>query len=139
MTEIPGSQRLHQLALLTLDHGVASAADGPVNAFTVEEDSEGKRSLHRFASETLEEGLIHARASLRESPAELIAVCFDGFVTLEEGKFDAIWVMAQQRGDLRSQSFFQRYQPADAEGGFSPIGNAGWGGSADPLYRPDND
>lgn len=136
MTEIPGSQRLHQLALLTLDHGIASAPDGPVVAFAVEEAADGKRTMARFVSDTLEDSLIHARAHLRESSAELIAVCFDGFVTLEEGRFDAIWVMAQQRGMEHSQSFFQRYQPSDHEGGFTMLGNPGYGGPSDPLYKP---
>ncbi|WP_084077004.1 hypothetical protein [Demequina sp. NBRC 110057] len=136
MTEIPGSQRLHQLALLALDHGIASAEDGPVLAFAVEEDAEGRRTLGRFPSETLEEGLIHARAHLRESEAHLIAVCFDGFVTLEEGRFDAVWVMAQERGMEHSQSFFQRYRPADHAEGFASLGNAGYGGPSDPLYKP---
>lgn len=133
MTEIPGSQELQQLAILTLDHGIASATDGPVIAFAVEEDDAGRRRLTRFAADTLEEGLIHARAHLRESTAARIAVCFDGFVTLDEGRFDAVWVMAQERGDEHSQSFFQRY--TRSEGEFASLGNAGYGGPSDPLLR----
>ena len=135
MTEIPGSDQLHALALLALDHGIASAGDGPLIPFAAEEDAEGRRSLARFPSGTLEECIVHARGHVHASTASRVVVCFDGYVTVEEGRFDAVWVMAQEHGMKASVSFFQRYRAADA--GVEPIGNAGYAGEADPLLPVD--
>ncbi|WP_297081734.1 hypothetical protein [uncultured Demequina sp.] len=135
MAEIPGSDQLHALALLALDHGIASAGHGPVIPFAVEEDSEGRRSLTRFPSGSLEEGIVHARGHVHASSAPRVVVCFDGYVAVEEGRFDAVWVMAHEVGMAASVSFFQRYRSADAA--VEAVGNAGYAGEADPLLPVD--
>ncbi len=135
--EIPGSPRLHDLALMALDHGTASAEDGPVIPFVVAEDASGKRSLARFSAGTLEASVQFAFDHAKTSDATRIAVCFDGFITLEDGRFDAVWVVAQERSDEAAITFYQRYRTAHSALGFAPIGNAGFAGDNDPLFAAD--
>ena len=131
MADIPGSDRLHALAVLALDHGVASVRDGALVAFAVEEDAQGRRTVTRFPNPNGEEGVVHARGHVHGSDAARVAVCFAGFVALEEGRSDAVWVMAQEPGLDASVSFYLRYRTADARA--QPVGNPGYGGQADPL------
>lgn len=131
--EIPGSPELHQLALMAIDHGAASAEHGPVIPFTVEEDAEGKRSLTRFSAGTLEASVATAHDHAGRSDAARIALCFDGFVTLEDGRFDAVWVIAQERGHEEALTFYQRYSTAHSERGYGLIGNTGYAGVNDSI------
>lgn len=131
--EIPGSPQLHQLALAALDYGVENAPDGPLIPFVVTEGAAHKRVLTRIAGDTLEGSVARAFDTARQSDAERIAVCFDGYVTLEGGRDDAIWVVAHERGDHAAITFYQRYHTAHSATGFEVIGNTGYAGENDPL------
>ncbi len=122
---------------MALDHGAASAENGPVIPFTVEEDSEGKRSVTRFDAGTLEASVATAHDHAGESEAARIALCFDGFVTLDDGRFDAVWVIAQDRSEEQALTFYQRYSTAHSAQGYTVIGNAGYGGENDPIFGTD--
>ena len=131
MADIPGSDRLHTLAVLALDHGVASIESGALTPFAVEEDADGKRTLTRFPNPNGDEGVVHARGHVHGSSAARVAVCFAGPVALEEGRSDAAWVMAQEPGMDASATFYLRFQTADAVA--TAVGNPGYAGEADPL------
>ena len=131
MPDIPGSDRLHALAVLALDHAVTSIDAGALTAFAVEEDADGKRTLTRFPHSNGDEGVVHARGHVHGSSATRVAVCFAGPVALEEGRYDAVWAMVQERGLETSVTFYQRYETADAAA--RPVGNPGYAGEADPL------
>ncbi|GIG55274.1 hypothetical protein [Demequina activiva] len=131
MADIPGSDRLHALAVLALDHAVASMAGGALTPFAVEEDGAGKRTLTPFPNPNGDEGVVHARGHVHGSSAARVAVCFAGPIALEEGRFDAVWAMVQEPGLEASVAFYQRYETADATA--QPVGNPGYAGEADPL------
>ncbi|WP_062071886.1 hypothetical protein [Demequina sediminicola] len=131
--EIPGSSSLHALAIATLDHAVAGAAQGPVEPFVVEEDGAGRRTLTPCPGNTPDAGVARATEHANNSSAQRVAVCFDGFVTLEEGRADAVWVIVHERDDDAAQAFYQRYRTAHSEEGYAVLGNVGYGGENDPL------
>jgi alpha/beta superfamily hydrolase len=101
------------LVLLALDHGVGSISDARGEAlipFLLTQEDSG-RSLKRFAGATLEESVAMARAHAATLPAsvQVVAIAFDGFVTLEGTKAEAVIVQVQRRGSARSGSYAQRY------------------------------
>lgn len=135
MTDLPASNALQDLIFVALDHGVDSAREGgPVIPFLVEESTNGSRNLQRFVTEDLEESVSHARTAAANSTAERIVVCFDGYVTLDEERTDAVYVVGQERGGSNALTFLQRYRPADATGGFTPMGNTAYAGADDRLF-----
>ena len=122
------------LAFFALDHGVESIKNGgPLVPFAVTEGPDG-RNLERFASERLEEGQAHARAHVRSAgDAVRVAITYDGFVTLEGERSDAILVEAQERNRPASVILAQRYRPGGRLRRFSTIGNAAFLGDGEPL------
>jgi hypothetical protein len=133
VSEIPASEELMELAFLALDHGIASVTEGgPLIPFALTENGEG-RQLARFAAETLEEGQAHARQHVRASDALRVAIAYDGYLTIDDERTDAIFVEAQERGQSGSVSFAQRYRPAGRFKKFATIGNAAFVGSGESL------
>ena len=121
------SEDLFQLVYAALDRAVHSVAEGgPLAPFFIVEGSHG-RKLRRFASDTLEEG----QAAMREAVAKLgrgvsaYAMAYDGYMTFEGKKWDAILSEAAERGAPAGVFFAQRYQPKKgAFGRFKRVGNA---------------
>ncbi|MBL8018676.1 MAG: hypothetical protein JNM27_03345 [Leptospirales bacterium] len=103
-------------------HAVWSVSDGgPLIPF-VGIESDGKRDVHRFASEMLEEGVQKAREYFLQQQKRpgLALLAFDGFVTLEAGKIDAVIVeAADSRSPTGSAVFAIPYRPADHAKGFA--------------------
>lgn len=125
MSEIPASDELMELVFAALDHGIDSVSEGgPLMPFVLADVDEG-RTLTRFAAERLEEGVAQARSQARESPeAKRIAVAYDGYLTVEGERSDAVFVEAQERGAASSVVFAQRYRPGGRFRKLSTIGNA---------------
>lgn len=133
MSEIPATEELVDVVFAALDHGIDSVRDGgPLIPFVLAEDPEG-RSLTRFAAETLEEGQAQAREHAGSSDAARIAIAFDGYLTVEGERSDAILVEAQERGTDSSVIFAQRYRPGGRLRKFSTVGNAAFTGRGEGL------
>ena len=121
------SEALIELAFLALDHAIDSVSEGgSLIPFLFIERSDG-RELQRFASGTLEEG----QAAMREAVAELderataYAMAYDGCMTFEGKKWDAILSEAAEHGAPSGVFFVQRYQPKKGLFGKSKaVGNA---------------
>lgn len=130
MTEIAASDALVELAFAALDHGLESVrdGDGPLVPFALTEGAEG-RHLTRFAAELLEQGQEEARRHVRESDAERVALAYDGYLSVEGERSDAILVEAQERGTTISVVFAQRYRPEP----FEPVGNTAFVGPGASL------
>ncbi len=124
-----------ELAFAALDHGIASVADGgPLIPFAMIETPAG-RTLARFVADTLEEGQARAREHVgAAADAQRAAVAYDGYLTLEGIRSDAIFVEAQERGEAAAVVFAQRYRPAGRFKKFDTVGNAGFFGTGDPLF-----
>ncbi|WP_034227630.1 DUF3806 domain-containing protein [Actinotalea ferrariae] len=92
------SAQVHELASFALAHAVRSVVPegGPLVPFTLLETAEG-RSLHRFAGE-LGEAVEHARRHARGSGAVRVAVAWDGYLTGEGRREDALFVEASEPG-----------------------------------------
>jgi hypothetical protein len=135
VSEIPASDELLDLVFAALDHGIDSVSEGgPLIPFALAETPEG-RTLTRFATGHLEEGVAQAREHTREIPeATLIAIAYDGYLTIEGERSDAIFVEGQERGASSSVVFAQRYRPGGRLRKFSTIGNAAFAGEGDGLF-----
>ncbi len=95
MPDLDLSPAFSDLIFFALDHGVDLVRDsgGPLLPFVVT-SSNGERSLNVFATESLEESMAAARQFLAQLPAgaEAFAFAYDGFVTVEGVRTDAILV-----------------------------------------------
>ncbi len=121
------SEAFGELVFFALDHAVDSVREGgPLIPFLIIGRSDG-RELRRFASETLEEG----QAAVRKAVAKLehdvtaYAMAYDGYMSFEGSKWDAILCEAAERGAPSGVFFAQRYQPKQGVfGKFKAVGNA---------------
>lgn len=99
------------LAFAALDHAADSviAGGGPLIPFCLVEVP-GDRSLDRFVGE-LEQAQLQARATVRSTPnVTRGAVAWDGYLTIEDERSDAVFVEASEVGDESSVVLAQRYR-----------------------------
>jgi hypothetical protein len=76
------------------------------------------------------------RRAVANAPPEVckVAMAYDGYVTLEGTKYDAVFVEAGERGGASGVVFVQRYRPKGFLRAFSTIGNPAYIGDTDhPL------
>lgn len=92
------SPQVYELASFALAHAVRSIVPegGPLIPFSLVETAEG-RSLQRFVGE-LSEGIARARDCVRASGALRAAVAWDGYLTTEGRREDALVVEASDAG-----------------------------------------
>ena len=132
------SQQFADLVFLALDHGVESVRDsgGPLIPFVVFEQ-DGKRDLHRFATERLEEGQQRAREAIAAFPPSVTAyaLAYDGFITIQGSKADAILVEASERGRPAGVRMAQRYRPRKFLRSFQTVGNPVLVGECETLLQ----
>jgi len=138
MTELPISERLMEMIFFALDHGVGSVqAGGPLVPFVVTHDESAELPvLQRFLSETLETSLVEARRHCATVAADIkyCVLAYDGFVTVDGSKNDAIMVEAFERGTEEAVCFAQRYKPKGFLRKFSVVGNAAFLGMSPALF-----
>ncbi len=110
--------------------------------FVIVETAQG-RSLHRFVAEPYEVGVSEARRFVAVPPrdAQRVLICYDGFLSLEGHRTDAVLIEAQDCRRPYSATFALRYRPASDEGPIELIGDPMFTGPAEPLSqpRPDGD
>jgi len=136
--QIEMSEKFADLVFLALDHGVESVrdGDGPLIPFVITEQ-DGKRELHRYAAEMLEDCERQARDAVASLPASVTAYAFayDGFITVQGTKFDAILVEASERGRPAGVQMAQRYIPKDGSRDFQTVGNPALLGECEGTLR----
>jgi hypothetical protein len=116
--------KLMQLAGFFTAHAVwtVSLQQGPLPPMLVTE-LEGERSLTRFGKESsMEVAVAKAQKLLdnNEARAERGIILYDAFVTLEDGRCDAIIVQGQEHHpELLKMEIIQPYRPPNAPGGFA--------------------
>jgi hypothetical protein len=124
-----GADDLIDFALFALDHAADSVlpSGGPLVPFALIEKG-GSRELVRFPGD-LTEGIEKARQTVRASEEpHLAAVAWDGYLTVEGTRTDAVYVEASKAGDGESLIFAQRYSGSDR------IGNAAMVGRGESLF-----
>jgi hypothetical protein len=108
------SSELNDLMFLALDHGFASIEDksGPLVPFVMVRTISCQKTMHRFVCERLEEGVKKAKAYIEanKSELEMYAIAWDGYVTLEGKRWDAILVEASERSNELGFLLCQRYE-----------------------------
>jgi hypothetical protein len=137
MANLEMSQQFADLVFLALDHGVESVREGgPLIPFIIFERS-GERTLERFVAELLEQGEAHARQALANLPAEVTAYAFayDGYLTVEGTRTDAIYVEASERGRAAGVRLAQRYTPKEGSRSLQTIGNAAFVGEIETQFK----
>ncbi|MGW6132033.1 hypothetical protein ACWFNE_18585 [Cellulomonas sp. NPDC055163] len=114
------SPEVQALASFALGHAVHSIVPegGPLIPFCLLEDADGGRSLHRFVGE-LGESVERAREHVRASGAVRAAVAWDGYLTADGTRTDALFVEASDAG-RSSVVLAQRYSPVP--GRTAPVG-----------------
>ena len=133
MSETQASDALMEVVFAALDHGIDSVrGGGPLIPFVLEEGEAG-RSLSRFAAERLEEGVEQARAHASASSQDRVAVAWDGYLTVDGERSDAVFVEAQERATPSSLVFAQRYRPGGRVRRLDIVGNAAFAGPGEGL------
>lgn len=127
MAEITASEKLMELVFKGLDHGIYSIkdGDGPLIPFVMTKTNE-EIAMQRFMAETLEECVAQAKKyliELTEKP-DIAIMAYDGMITIEGTKFDAIMVDGYEKNDNKGYCFAQRYKPKKFLSRFKEIGNA---------------
>lgn len=90
---------LHELAFVAMEHALSSIEHGgPLIPFTLTEGAEG-RKLARFAGGKLEVMVVMARQALAQDASPSRAVlAWDGYLTSDGKRVDALFVEAYERG-----------------------------------------
>lgn len=113
--EVAVSERFAELVFWALDYGIECVSTGetliPFAAVLVD----GQRQLRRLLAEGPEAAERMLDRLLTQEPIEAYAYAYDGYVTLEGERSDAVFVEGAERGVL----FAQRYRPADHAAGFT--------------------
>lgn len=126
--QVDTSVEFNDLMFLALDHGVDSKKNGsaPLVPFVMVKNLNGENHAHQFAAETLEESLEKAKQYVdsQKSSIAIYAIVWDGFLTLDSKKWDAILVEAGEQG---SESGVLLAQRCEQTGIFKkkkqPVGN----------------
>jgi hypothetical protein len=123
------------VAFLALDHGVGIVADGTqLTPFAVVEEA-GERTLVRAQGDTLDGALAWLRQHIRDrSGLERAAVAFDGFLTGDGRRAEAVLAEAYERG-AEGLVLAQRYEwrGRGRRRRFEAIGNPAVVGATPPL------
>jgi hypothetical protein len=113
-TEEEPPTEFNDLMFLALDHGLSCIEDGngPLIPFAMTHTKGGERKLQRFVCDRIEEGIDRAKAFVEEHYNEIsmYAVAWDGYITLEGKKWDAIFVEAGMRDRFTGYLLCQRYK-----------------------------
>jgi hypothetical protein len=126
-------EEIFDLVYAALDDGVASLSDGTLLPFAMIEGPSGRR-LARFVAEPYEEGVRRAGLAVAEQrDAHRVLIAYDGYVTLDGVRSDALVIEAHDRRRTHGVTFALRYRPASSEGGFEVIGDPAFTGPGDPL------
>jgi hypothetical protein len=135
--DIEMSEKFADLVFLALDHGVDSVREsgGPLIPFVMFVNND-ELMLQRFVTERLEEGPEQAREAIASSPESVTAyaLAYDGYITVDGTKFDAILVEASERGRPAGVRMAQRYSIKKSLQSFETIGNPALLGECETLF-----
>jgi hypothetical protein len=129
------SEYLLELIFTALEHGLDSIDDGagPLVPFVLT-DQDGEVEIRRFVTERLEEGVTEARRAAREavSGGRIAVAAWDGFITLDGERTDAIFVGAADSPEGPTYTFCGRYRYKGQK--LETIGNAAYVDCDEQLF-----
>jgi hypothetical protein len=127
-------QEVTDLALDALEHALSSIArGGPLIPLVMSEGPDGRR-LERFIADFLEEGIQLAREHLARTQPTRAVLVYDGFLTLDGQRTDALFAECFTRDDNESFRFAQRYTRQGIRRRNRAFGNSAYLGTEAPLY-----
>lgn len=113
MNNTNGEVKFNDLIFLALDHGFNSIENnsGPLVPFIFVNKEDGTRDLQRFAVNNVEDGVLEARNYINSiiNNNIMYAFAYDGFVTTNGKKFDAIVVEGKDNNSGKQIVLAQRY------------------------------
>jgi hypothetical protein len=122
-------EALMELIFLGLDHGVEAIQEisGPLVPFVLTEDKRG-RVLRHFTGDELENALEQAYDFVRQGGSDFdrMVVVYDGYLTVEGHRTDAIYALGYVPGMSETFLFAQRYSAGAPGQIFSTLGNAAY-------------
>jgi hypothetical protein len=131
-------KKLADLMVFGLDHGIESvkaSVKGPLVPFTMTETNE-ERKLNRIITEKLEEGLTEGMKSLEADDVSRYGIIvYDGYLTIEGRRFDAVIVKGFDRNDSLGYSIGQRYQLKKFLTPFRTIGSPVFIGNQEQILK----
>jgi hypothetical protein len=110
-SQTPSDPLAYMLAIgnFAVNHGLDSAHRGsPFVPFLVSDTEQG-RSLTRFVTDTPEEAHVQAQRAVVDHRPRACAYAYDGYVTVENGRFDAVLVEVSQDGPADGLLLAQPY------------------------------
>ena len=112
--------KFNDLIFQALDHAIDSVSGGETLVPFVLTPS----GINRFVADTLEKGKEEAEKFLKNNTDEpIISLAYDGYLTVEGEKADAIFVKGLNRTKGEEVILAQRYQQIASENGFKTVGN----------------
>ena len=131
-------ESLIELMFKGLDHGIGSIQDseGVLIAFSIfEENNELK--IVRFVTDKIEDGPIQAQKHLEkmDKKPDLAIIAYEGIVSIENEKFDAVIVEGFDQDDTDGYVLAQRFKRKTADSKFEAIGNAGFFGNCENVLN----
>lgn len=129
---------LVELMFKGLDHGIGSIEDseGLLIAFSLfQQNSEIK--IVRFVTDKLQDGPIQAQKYLQkmDKNPDFAIIAYEGIVTIENEKFDAVIVEGFDKNDADGYVLAQRFKRKTAKTEFEAIGNAGYFGNCENVLK----
>ena len=112
---------LAELAVFALNHAFRSIADGEgmLVPFVMTDTEHEGRSLHRFVADSMEQSRERARDWVGEAGPSVsrYAFAWDGYVKVDDIKWDAVFVEAGDRVLPHGMLLCQRYRAQNGNGG----------------------
>ncbi len=114
------AHQLAELAVFALNHALRSIEDseGMLVPFVMTDNEAEGRSLHRFVADSMEESRRRAEDWVGEADLSVSRYAFarDGYVKLDDVKWDAVFVEAGDRVLPHGMLLCQRYRPENGSG-----------------------
>lgn len=112
--------KFNDLVFKALDHAIASVSEGGHLVPFVMTESE----IQRYAAATLEEAKEEAENNMKAQENESrIVMAYDGFLTVNGDKKDAVFVEGVDRMNKKQLVLAQRYVRASKDNKFDIVGN----------------
>ena len=119
------SEELIDLIFMGADHGIDSMKVSKTLIPFIITGTEGKREIERFVTERIEDGKKKAEAQLKNQKVkpDRVIIVYDGYITVENKKYDAIIVKGFVKSQKQGYILAQRYKPKSFLKPLKTIGN----------------
>lgn len=131
-------EKLVDLMFFGLDYGIENIqTDNSVSLIPiVVTEMDGKRDLKRFVTERIEDGLEEGEHYLKnEKEAQYGVVIYDGYLTVDGNKMDAVLVKGFDREDEVGYIIGQRYSRTKDNHKLELIGNPAFVGNEAQMLK----